>query len=129
MAKSKEKPVSTWRALLALLMAFILPACASNPYGTYDEATEAWHKTKDPAALEAIERFEAMVEKAEKYFYVRELCFADSGDQYIWVCNGEEKYNSKRPPLTTDALIRTYRRDRHNCGCTTREAINRALGY
>ena len=122
--------------LLWLLLSILLGGCGFQPtYPTYEEASEA-HETAQTEEEKAVaetdlEYYEDLIEKAEAYFANREACNADTTDKYMWVCVGSsERYDERKPPDTIDELIRTYRLDRHNCGCTDKQQfLNDLMRY
>ena len=64
-----------------------------------------------------VEQFERTVEKAEAYYINKQLCF-DSTD-HVWFCSGHYRSTrvNREPPDTPEALVRQYRREKHDCGC------------
>ena len=116
-----------WLVWLWMLLSLLIGS-GCTPYMTYDEMDEAIAVTTDPDEKEKLEermrRFERDVERADEFFWLEANC--PRYENRVWVCVGAHDTQAPRGGREFDSLddkVRTYRRLRNSCGCSSREDL------
>ena len=111
------------------LVLLLLVGCAPYPHVRYSEIDEAIETAPTPDEKKYYEgrreRFEKDAESAEKFYEDKFNCMAD--DETIWFCRLQPRDLRRHPFKDLDDLVKTYRRERTECGCANRDMLMREL--
>lgn len=100
---------------------------------TYDELDAAYEQASTPdektEAKQRLEKFEQEIENAESFYQSKAACYANAASEK-WFCQYHGSYphqTDKTSFDTLDDLVRTYRRERSECGCTSKDDAERYM--
>lgn len=115
----------------SIVVFLMLTGCSSYPSVSYDEMDTAIAAAETDDEREYYEkmrdRFERDSEKADEFYYAQAICQAGKGlrmgGESVWVCRDTPRDLRRRPFKDLDDKVKTYRRERTDCGCTSKQQL------
>lgn len=119
--------------VISLLL--FLTGCSAYPGVSYDEMDVAIANAKTEKERKFYEKklelFERDAERADEFYRAQAWCEAGKGlrggGESMWVCKSQQRDLRRRPFKDLDDKVKTYRRERTDCGCANKEQMLREI--